>query len=117
MEAYAESMMEEDVKPSFGLAMDEGQHRDHKLGFQHSSLRRRTNRIYNIISSPLRIGLRETKLPSQISCVVLDSRTRRSELHRVQHPHVGVAPCVGVHAFDPSLGIGCQKILNWYPVE
>lgn len=45
LEAHVEPMMEEDVQPSFGLAIDEGKHRDHTLGFQHSSLQRRTERI------------------------------------------------------------------------
>jgi len=35
----------------------------------------------------------------------------------VQHPHVGVVLCEGVHAFDPSLRVGWREILSWYPVE
>jgi len=31
---------------------------------------------------------------------------RQPELHRVQHSYVGVVLCVGVRAFDPSLGVG-----------
>ena len=62
LEAHVESMMEEDVQPSFGLAIDEGQNRDHTLGFQHSSFQRQTNGIYNIISPHLRIGMREAEL-------------------------------------------------------
>jgi len=143
-EARVESMMDDDVQPSFGLAIDEGQHRDHTLGFQHSLLKRHTNGICSVVSPPLCIGLRkaelsrhtrgddqvsttigsplpfgerETELPSQISCVDLDSEMRQSELHKVQHPHVGVVLCARVHAFDPSLGVGWQAILSWYPVE
>jgi len=50
------------VQPSLGLAIDEAQHRDHTLGFQHSSLQRHTDTIYNVISPSLRIGLREVEL-------------------------------------------------------
>ena len=60
---------------------------------------------------------RETELPSQISCVDLDSGMRRPELQRVQHLQVRVARGAGVHAFDPSLGVGWREILSWYPVE
>ena len=35
----------------------------------------------------------------------------------MQHPHVGVVLCAGVCAFNPSLGVGWQEILSWYPVE
>ena len=35
LEAHVEPMMEEDVKPSFGLAIDERTHREHMLGFQN----------------------------------------------------------------------------------
>ena len=28
----------------------------------------------------------------------------------------GLVLCVGVCAFDPSLGVGWQEILSWYPV-
>ena len=52
MEAHVESMMDEDVGPSFGLTIDEGKHRDHTLGFQHSLLQRHIDMIYNIISPP-----------------------------------------------------------------
>jgi len=62
LEAHVEPMMEEDMQPSIGLASDEGQHRDHMLGFQHNSLQRHTDRIYNIINPSLRIGLREADL-------------------------------------------------------
>lgn len=62
MKARVESMMEEDVQPSFGLAIDEGQHRDHTLGFQHSSLQRRIDGTYNVISPPLGIVLSEAEL-------------------------------------------------------
>lgn len=144
MEAHVKPMMEEDVKPSFGLAFDEGKHRDHTLGFQHSLLQRHNNKIYNVINPPLRIGLREAelsthirwddpvnntigspfpirdremKLPSQISCVDLDSGMRQSNLHKVQHPHVKVFLCAGVCAFNPSLAVGWQDILSWYPME
>jgi len=41
--------MDEDVQPSFGLAIDEGQRRDHTLGFQHSSVKRHTDGIYNVV--------------------------------------------------------------------
>ena len=40
--------------------------------------------------------------PSQISYIDLVSGMRRSELHRVQHPHVEV---------------GWREILSWYPVD
>lgn len=103
LEAHVKPMMVEDVQPSFGLAIYEGQHRDHALGFQHNSLQRCTDRIYIVISPPLHIGLRdtelsrhtkgddqvsntigspfpirerETELPSQISCVAMDSEMR-----------------------------------------
>jgi len=59
LQARVESIMDEDVKSSFGLAKDEGKHRDHTLGFQHSSLKRHTDGIYNIVIPPLCIGLRE----------------------------------------------------------
>lgn len=42
---------------------------------------------------------------------------RRLELHRVQHLHARVVLCAGVHAVDPSLGVGWQEILSWYLVE
>lgn len=132
LEAHVEPM-EEDVQPSFGLAIYEGQHRDHTLVFQHSLLQRRTDRICNIISSslhnglreaelfrhargddqvsstvgsPLPIGERETELPSQISCVDLCRGMRRSELHKAQPLYVAVVLCAGVRAFNPSLGVG-----------
>lgn len=57
------------------------------------------------------------ELPSHISCVDLDSEMRRSKLHKVKHLHVGVVLCAGVRAFNPSLGVGQQEILSWYPVE
>jgi len=60
-EAHVELVME-DVQPSFRLAIDEGQHRGHTLGFQHSSIQRHTGGVYNVINPPLRIGLREAKL-------------------------------------------------------
>ena len=44
----------------------------------------------SIVGSPLSIGEREMEPPSQISYVDLYIRMRRSELHRVQHPHVEV---------------------------
>jgi len=50
LEAHVEPMMEEDVQPSFGLAIDEGQLRDHTLGSQHNSLQRHIDRIYSVIS-------------------------------------------------------------------
>ena len=62
MEAHVEPMVEEDAQTSFGLAIDEGQPRDHTLGFQHNSLQRRTDRIYSVISLPLPIGLREAEI-------------------------------------------------------
>lgn len=60
---------------------------------------------------------RETELPSQISSVDVGSRMRRSQLHRLQHPHVGIVLCAGVRAFDPSLGVGWKEILSCYPME
>ena len=44
----------------------------------------------SIVGSPLPVGEREAEPPSQVSYVDLDSGMRRSELHRVQHPHVEV---------------------------
>jgi len=38
--APVELVMGEDVQPSLGLAIEEGHHRGHTLGFQHSSLHR-----------------------------------------------------------------------------
>lgn len=61
-EAHVESMMDEDVQPSFGLAFDEGKHREHTLEFQHTSLKRHTYGIYNVVRPPLCIGLREEDL-------------------------------------------------------
>lgn len=65
-EVHVEPMMEEDVHPSFGLAIDEGQHRDDTLGFQHSLLQRCPDRVYSIISPPLRTRLREVELSRHI---------------------------------------------------
>jgi len=61
----------------------------------------------------LPIGERETTLPSQISCVDLGSGMRRSELHKMQHPHVGLVLCARDCAFNPSLGVGWREILSW----
>ena len=62
LEVHVEPMIAEDVQPSFGLAIDEGKHRYHTLGFQHGLLQRHIDRIYNIISPPVCIGLREAEL-------------------------------------------------------
>lgn len=35
----------------------------------------------------------------------------------MQHMHVGFVLCAGVRPFDPSLGVGWQEILSWYPVD
>ena len=48
------------------------------------------DQVSSTVGSPLLVGEGETKVPSQISCVDLGSRMRRSELHRVQHAQVGV---------------------------
>jgi len=56
----------------------------------------------SVVGASLPIGEREAEPPSQISYVDLDSGMRRSELHRVQHPHVEV---------------GWREILSWYSVE
>jgi len=60
--AHVEPVMEEDVQPSLGLAIDEEQHRGRVLGFQHNSLQRPTGGVYSVINPTLCVGLREAEL-------------------------------------------------------
>lgn len=87
------------------------------LGCESNPLRAYIDGVGNTVRLTFPIGQRETKLPSQISCVDQDSEMRQLELHRVQHPHAGVVLCAGVCAFGASLGVGWREILSWYLVE
>ena len=60
------------------------------LEFHSSPLQAYIDGASSTVGSTLPIGERETKPPSQISYVDLDSGMRLSELHRVRHPHFEV---------------------------
>lgn len=62
LKAHVEPVMEEDVQPSLGLAIDEGQHRGHTLGFQHSALQMHIGGVYSVINPHICIRLREVEL-------------------------------------------------------
>ena len=84
---------------------------------ESNPLRAYIDEVGSTVRLPWPIGQRDIELPSQIVCIDQDSEMRRPKLHRVQHPHARVVLCAGVHAFDPSLGVGWREILSWYLVE
>ena len=92
-------------------------HLEGTLEHRSSPLQAYIDGASSTVGSPLAIGEREMELPSQISCIGLDSGMIRPELHKVQHLHAGVVLCAGVRAFDPSLRVGWQEILSWYLME
>ena len=110
-------MMEKDVQPSFGLAIDDGQQRGHALGFQHISLQRHTDGVYSVISPFLRIWLREAKLPRRTQGDGQVSRIEQHELSMAPHQLGGLVPSTEDWTFDPSFGIGWQEVLRWYRME
>jgi len=67
---------------------------------------------------PLYIREGEAESPLQILCVDQDGKRRRHELRRVQPLEAGgLVPYTGVHALDPSLGVGWREILSWCSME
>lgn len=117
LEAHFESMMEDNVQPSFGIAIDEGQWRGNTLGFQHSSLKRHADKAYIIMSPPLHTGLREATLSKY---TIEDDKANNIEQHELSttlHKPEELVPSTRYCAFDPYFGIGWHEVLSWYLVE
>jgi len=120
---HVDPMVEEDEQPSLEAAIHE-----EKLGASATSrvfmlsngspLQVYIDGACSIIWSPPHVGEREFALPRQITWFGHTSKMGRHDLHKVQHLRDGgLIPCMVVCAFDPSLRVGWQEILSWYPVE
>jgi len=107
--AHVEPVMEEDVQPSLGLAIDEGQHRGHALGFQHNALQRPTSGVYSVINPPLCVGLREAELSTRTRG---GGHVSRTELSMIPHQLGGLVPSIEHYSFDLSFGIGWREVLS-----
>lgn len=106
LEAHVEIVMEEDAQLPLGLDINKGQRREHTLGFQHSLPQRHVDGVYNIIISPLCIGLREAELFRQIIGDDQVNKGQYLELSMAQRQHGGLVPYTRDCTFYPSFGIG-----------